>query len=93
MWVGMQRMTDLALGWRARADHSGDAPREIPPPNGGANSGLELPTSHEGSPGRATPQGGGDPEQGGDRWTDGQDWQSARGDDRLAIVVSAQKAR
>ena len=23
MWVGMQRMTDLALGWRARADHSG----------------------------------------------------------------------
>jgi Transposase Tn5 dimerisation domain/Transposase DNA-binding len=24
MWVGMQRMTDLALGWRARADHSGD---------------------------------------------------------------------
>ena len=22
MWVGMQRMTDLALGWRARADHS-----------------------------------------------------------------------
>jgi len=25
MWVGMQRMTDLALGWRARADHSGNA--------------------------------------------------------------------
>jgi hypothetical protein len=25
MWVGMQRMTDLALGWRARADHSGVA--------------------------------------------------------------------
>jgi hypothetical protein len=25
MWVGMQRMTDLALGWRARADQSGDA--------------------------------------------------------------------
>jgi hypothetical protein len=25
MWVGMQRMTDLALGWRARADHSGEA--------------------------------------------------------------------
>jgi hypothetical protein len=24
VWVGMQRMTDLALGWRARADHSGD---------------------------------------------------------------------
>jgi hypothetical protein len=24
MWVGMQRMTDLALGWRARADHSGN---------------------------------------------------------------------
>jgi hypothetical protein len=25
MWVGMQRMTDLAMGWRARADHGGDA--------------------------------------------------------------------
>jgi hypothetical protein len=25
MWVGMQRMTDLALGWRARSDHSGGA--------------------------------------------------------------------
>jgi Transposase Tn5 dimerisation domain/Transposase DNA-binding len=25
MWVGMQRMTDLALGWRARADQSGEA--------------------------------------------------------------------
>ena len=25
MWVGLQRMTDLALGWRARADHSGEA--------------------------------------------------------------------
>jgi hypothetical protein len=24
MWVGMQRMTDLALGWRARADQSGN---------------------------------------------------------------------
>jgi Transposase Tn5 dimerisation domain/Transposase DNA-binding len=23
MWVGMQRMTDLALGWRAHADHRG----------------------------------------------------------------------
>jgi hypothetical protein len=25
MWVGLQRMTDLALGWRARADHSAQA--------------------------------------------------------------------
>jgi hypothetical protein len=25
MWVGMQRMTDLAIGWRARADHSRNA--------------------------------------------------------------------
>jgi hypothetical protein len=25
MWVGMQRMTDLALGWRARADQSRNA--------------------------------------------------------------------
>jgi hypothetical protein len=25
MWVGMQRMTDLTLGWQARADHSGNA--------------------------------------------------------------------
>ena len=30
MWIGMQRMTDLALGWCARAEHSGDAPKEIP---------------------------------------------------------------
>jgi hypothetical protein len=30
MWVGMQRMTDLALGWRARADHSGDARDDRP---------------------------------------------------------------
>ena len=29
MWIGMQRMTDLALGWCARAEHSGDAPKEI----------------------------------------------------------------
>ena len=30
MWIGMQRMTDLALGWCARAEHSGDATKEIP---------------------------------------------------------------
>jgi Transposase Tn5 dimerisation domain/Transposase DNA-binding len=30
MWVGMQRMTDLALGWRARADHSKDATDDRP---------------------------------------------------------------
>ena len=29
MWIGMQRMTDLALGWCARAEHSGDATKEI----------------------------------------------------------------
>jgi Transposase Tn5 dimerisation domain/Transposase DNA-binding len=30
MWVGMQRMTDLAMGWRARAHHSRDAPEDRP---------------------------------------------------------------
>jgi hypothetical protein len=30
MWVGMQRMTDLALGWSARADHSSSAAKERP---------------------------------------------------------------
>ncbi len=30
MWVGMQRMTDLALGWRARADHSRNATDDRP---------------------------------------------------------------
>jgi hypothetical protein len=30
MWVGMQRMTDLALGWRARADQSRRAAKEVP---------------------------------------------------------------
>jgi Transposase Tn5 dimerisation domain/Transposase DNA-binding len=30
MWVGMQRMTDLAMGWRARADHGGDARDDRP---------------------------------------------------------------
>jgi hypothetical protein len=30
MWVGMQRMTDLALGWRARAEQSADVAEEVP---------------------------------------------------------------
>jgi Transposase Tn5 dimerisation domain/Transposase DNA-binding len=30
MWVGMQRMTDLALGWRARADQSRNATDDRP---------------------------------------------------------------
>jgi len=29
MWIGMQRMTDLALGWRARAEHSTDAAHDL----------------------------------------------------------------
>jgi hypothetical protein len=29
MWVGMQRMTDLALGWRARAEQSADVAEEV----------------------------------------------------------------
>jgi hypothetical protein len=30
MWVGMQRMTDLALGWRARAEYKRDAANDVP---------------------------------------------------------------
>jgi hypothetical protein len=30
MWVGMQRMTDLALGWRAHADHRADPVADRP---------------------------------------------------------------
>jgi len=29
MWVGMQRMTDLALGWRARGEHRADAAEDL----------------------------------------------------------------
>jgi hypothetical protein len=30
MWVGMQRMTDLALGWRARGDQKRHTTKEVP---------------------------------------------------------------
>jgi len=30
MWVGMQRMTDLALGWRARGDQRRHTTKEVP---------------------------------------------------------------
>ena len=80
MWVGMQRMTDLALGWRARAEHSGDATKEIVPALSGAeSSGLRVPhLARRFAADVPSPKAGSHHEPGRDPWNGGKDSQSAR---------------
>jgi len=58
MWVGMQRMTDLALGWRARADHSGDTRDDRPASSEVASRELGVPLARRFARYRAQPQSG-----------------------------------